>query len=87
MQTILSRMSRMPAKRSAASNQNLGAASTTNVVCNANNNEQVDAAERDMMHVEEGDINNVRSISKAPKTLLVLWQEFKFGIGQTKGSY
>ena len=87
MQTTLSRMSRMPSQRLAADNQTSTAASTANVVCNASNNEQVDAtADPDMMDVEDGGSNYVSSLSKAPKTLFLLWQEFEVGIGGRKAA-
>ena len=87
MQITLSRMSRMPSQRLAADNQTSTAASTANVVCNASNNEQVDAtADPDMMDVEDGGSNYVSSLSKAPKTLFVLWQEFEVGIGGRKAA-
>ena len=58
------------------------------MVCNASNNEQVDATSNpDMMDVEDGGINYVSSLSKEPKTLLgVLWQEFEVGIGGQKAA-
>ena len=57
------------------------------MVCNASNNEQVDAtADPDMMDVEDGGSNYVSSLSKAPKTLFVLWQEFEVGIGGRKAA-
>ena len=80
-------MSQMPSQRLAAGNQNSAAASTANVVCNASNNEQVDATtDPDMMDVEDGGSNYVSSLSKAPKTLFVLRQEFEVGIGGRKAA-
>jgi hypothetical protein len=70
----------MPSQRLAAGNQTLAAASTANVVCNASNNEQVDAtADLDMMELVA--IMPIAFPRHQRHKLFVLWQEFEVGIG------